>query len=187
MSAGTRSARVTILVLHSLDEWGCTWERSATTANMGQVKGHPLADWNNLDRYRWPDPDDPAFYDGMEQRFAGGDGKYIMTSIFMLLFERMHSLHGFENTLIDLIQERKRMEMLADRILEFDLAIIANISRRFPGMIHGFNFTDDWGTQQALIIRPDLWQDFFQAAIHPPVRRHARCRVACLDAFLRQG
>ena len=148
--------------LHSLDEWGCTWERSASTANMGQVKGHPLANWGDLDRYRWPDPNDPAFYTGMEQRFAGSDGKYVMTSIFMLLFERMHSLHGFENTLTDLILERERMEMLADRIVAFDLAIIANISSRFPGMIHGFNFTDDWGTQQALIIRPDLWQDFFK-------------------------
>ena len=148
--------------LRTLDEWGCTWERSATTANMGQVKGHPLADWRSLDHYRWPDPDDPAFYTGMEQRFAGSDGKYVMTSIFMLLFERMHALHGFENTLTGLILERERMEMLADRILEFDLAIIANIARRFPGQIHGFNFTDDWGTQQALIVRPSLWRDFFQ-------------------------
>lgn len=159
--------------LRTLDEWGCAWERSSTTANMGQVKGHPLEDWRSLDHYRWPDPDNPAFYTGMEERFAGSDGKYVMTSIFMLLFERMHSLHGFENTLTDLILERERVEMLADRIVDFDLAIIANISRRFPGMIHGFNFTDDWGTQQALIIRPDLWRDFFKprytrlfAAIH---------------------
>jgi len=39
-------------------------------------------------------------------------------------------------------------------------------------MIHGFNFTDDWGTQQALIIRL-LSAGFFQAALHPPVRRHS--------------
>jgi uroporphyrinogen decarboxylase len=148
--------------LHTLDEWGCTWERSADTANMGQVKGHPLLDWKALEHYRWPDPDNPAFFTGMEERFRGSEGKYVSTGIFMLLFERMHSLHGFENTLTDLVLERERMELLADRIVEFDLRMIENISSRFPGQIHGLNFSDDWGTQQALIIRPGLWKDFFQ-------------------------
>jgi uroporphyrinogen decarboxylase len=145
----------------TLDEWGCLWARSVC-ANMGQVKGHPLADWRALDRFRWPDPDDPALYEGMEARFRGADGKYVMTGIFMLLFERLHALHGFENTLADLLLESERVEMLADRIVAFDLAIIDNISRRFRGQIHGFGFTDDWGTQQNLFIKPLLWDQFFK-------------------------
>jgi hypothetical protein len=80
----------------------------------------------------------------------------------MLLFERMPALCGFENTLVALRREREQIETLADRIVEFDLGIIENISSRFPGRIQGFNFTDDWGTQQALIINPNLWQEFFR-------------------------
>ncbi len=143
------------------DEWGCRWVRSEVS-NMGQVKGHPLADWRALDHFRWPDPDDPVFYDGMEDRFAGSDAKYVTTSIFMLLFERMHTLHGFENTLIDLYLARERIEMLADRIVSFNLGIIRNIAQRFPGRIHGLCFTDDWGTQQDVFIRPQLWDEFFK-------------------------
>jgi uroporphyrinogen decarboxylase len=151
------------LCLHeTTDEWGCLWVRSEV-ANMGQVKGHPLADWRALDHFPWPDPDNPAFYEGMEDRFAGSNGKYVRTSIFMLLFERMYALHGFENTLADLYLERKRMEMLADRIVEFDLGIIRNIAWRFPGRIHGLKFSDDWGTEQATFISPQLWDDFFKA------------------------
>ena len=149
-------------LLHTVDEWGCTWERNALTQNMGQVKGHPLENWSALDRYRWPDPDDPAFYRGMEGRFANSDGKYIITDIFMLLFERMHSLHGFENTLSDLYLEYERMEWLADRIVQIDLALIANISSRFRGSIHAMGFTDDWGTQQNVIVKPQLWKEFFK-------------------------
>jgi uroporphyrinogen decarboxylase len=145
----------------TLDEWGCTWVRSEF-ANMGQVKGYPLLDWSALDHYRWLDPDDPAFYEGMDSRFEGSEGKYIVSGIFMLLFERMHTLHGFENTLTDLALERERIEMLADRIIEIDLGIIENIARRFPGQIHGFSFTDDWGTQQSIFIRPALWDEFFK-------------------------
>ena len=145
----------------TLDEWGCTWVRSEAK-NMGQVKGHPLLDWAALDRFRWPNADDPAFYTGMDARFEGSDGKYIVTSIFMLLFERMHALHGFENTLTDLVLEPERSRMLADRIVEFDLGIMANIHRRFPGRIHGFTFTDDWGTELATFINPRRWDEFFK-------------------------
>jgi uroporphyrinogen decarboxylase len=184
--------------LSTVDEWGCTWERTAGTANMGQVKGHPLENWKSLDHFRWPDPDDPAFYTGMERGFQGSAGKYIQTGIFMLLFERMHALHGFENTLTDLLLERERMEMLADRIVEYDLRIIANIAARFPGQIHGLNFSDDWGTQQALIVRPRLWVDFFKprytrlfAAIHAAgwhVWMHSCGKVnAILESLLEAG
>jgi uroporphyrinogen decarboxylase len=143
------------------DEWNCVWVRSEER-NMGQVKGHPLADWSALDAFRWPDGDDPGFYEGMEARFEGSNGKYVLTSIFMLLFERMHTLHGFENTLTDLYVDRPRIEMLADRIVEFDLQIIDNVARRFPGLIHGLSFTDDWGTELATFVNPKLWDDFFK-------------------------
>jgi hypothetical protein len=145
----------------SLDEWDCLWVRSGID-NMGQVKGHPLEDWSALAHYRWPDPDDPAFYTGMEQQFEGSEGKYITTGIFMLLFERMHALHGFQNVLEDLYMERERIEMLADRIVDFDLRIIANISSRFPGLIQGFTYSDDWGTQLDTFISPKMWKEFFQ-------------------------
>ena len=168
---GTGDAR-----LHeTTDEWGCRWVRSGV-ANMGQVKGHPLADWAAWDSFRWPDPDDAAFYEGMEDRFVGSHGKYVTTGIFMLLFERMQALHGFENTLADLYLERKHMEKLADGIVEFDLGIIRNIGRRFPGRIHGLKFTDDWGTELATFINPQLWDDFFKPRY-----------VRVLDAIHEQG
>lgn len=145
----------------TIDEWGCLWMRSGVT-NIGQVKGHPLADWSSLEHFRWPNPDDPALYDVMEDRFTGSNDKYIMTGIFMLLFERMYALHGFENTLADLYLERKNIENLADRIVEFNLRVVENISQRFPNSIHGLHFIDDWGTEQATFIKPELWNEFFR-------------------------
>lgn len=144
----------------TLDEWGCLWVRSETQ-NMGQVKGHPLESWDAAASYRWPDPRNAVLYDGMEARFEGSDGKYRMTDIFMLLFERMHSLRGFQNTLIDLALEQDQAEELADRIVDFDLGIIEEVSRRFPGMIDALSFTDDWGTESSLFIDPTLWREFF--------------------------
>ncbi len=145
----------------TVDEWGCLWVRSEIN-NMGQIKAHPIERWDRLAEFAWPDPDNPAFYEGMEGRFAGLEGKYLLTDIFMLLFERMQALRGYENCLTDFYEHPDQANMLADRIVEFDLGIIRNISQRFPGRIHGMAFTEDWGTQQSLMIHPRLWRKFFK-------------------------
>jgi len=143
------------------DEWHCLWVRSQV-ANMGQVKGHPIEDWSAADSYAWPDPQDPAYYDGMEERFKGSEGLYVTTSIFMLLFERMHSLRGMTDVLTELHTDPGRMAFLADQIVDFDVKVIENIGQRFPGRIHGFTFTDDWGTELATFVSPRMWRSFFQ-------------------------
>lgn len=155
IGTGDKSKRET------LDEWGCLWARTEQD-NMGQVKGHPLLDWSALKGFRWPDPDDPALYEGMGERLEDTGGKYVLTGIFMLLFERLHSLRGFENTLTDLYLETERIEVLADRIVDYDIAIIRNIASLSAGKIHGLSFTDDWGTERATFVSPALWDEFFR-------------------------
>jgi len=131
--------------------------------------------------YEWPDGDNPAFFEGVEDRFEGHEGQYTTTSIFMLIFERMHSLCGFEKVLTDLYTDRARMEMLVDRIVEFDLKVISNLSRIAKGRIDGFSFTDDWGTERKLFIRPELWREFFK----PRYRRiFDACHAAGWDVWM---
>ena len=43
------------------DEWGCVWEHTAVK-NMGQVKGHPLANAADLDSLPVPDYSDDSRY-----------------------------------------------------------------------------------------------------------------------------
>ena len=146
----------------TLDEWGCTWSRSEV-ANMGLVTGHPLDDWKKIKNFKFPNPDDPAFWEGLEVKSQTLDtDKYIKTSIFMVFFERLHSLRGFENVMLDFYLEREKLEALADYIVEFDIGIIRNMSQRFPGLIDGISFTDDWGTEQAAFISVELFDDFFK-------------------------
>ena len=145
----------------TLDEWGCTWSRSEVK-NMGQVTGHPLDEWSKLKDYKFPNPCYPVFWEGIEERSRIIDAsKYIKTGIFMVLFERLHALRGFENVMLDLYIERENLEALADRIVEFDIGIIKNTAIRFPGLIDGISFTDDWGTEQAAFISTELFDEVF--------------------------
>ena len=119
-------------VAEGADEWGCIWTQT-DVHNMGQVKMHPLEDICHLDRHPFPDYTDdsryaqvPAALDAHER-----EGKYITGGIFMVLFERMHSLHGFENTLVDLYADRPAMEALADHVADVHITLVNEIARRF--------------------------------------------------------
>ncbi|UCF98343.1 MAG: hypothetical protein JSV89_02125 [Spirochaetaceae bacterium] len=143
------------------DEWGCVWTRTSVK-NMGQVKGHPLAEIGAIDHYRWPDPDNPRFYAGMDRMLPGSNDKYVLTGIFMLLFERIHSLRGFENTMVDLLERPKLFNRIADNVEAFGIGVIKNLADRFGNTIHGFTFTDDWGTERGLLIHPEMWRRVFK-------------------------
>ncbi|MDR0656860.1 MAG: hypothetical protein LBG22_11145, partial [Treponema sp.] len=155
IGTGDRSKRETV------DEWGCTWGRSEV-ANMGLVIKHPLADWATLANYEFPDPDNVVFYAGMEEKAKNLGDKYVVTGIFMVLFERLHSLRGFEGLMLDFYMEPDKLAALTDRIVEFDVGVINNISRRFPGLIDGIRFTDDWGTELNAFISRELFDEFFK-------------------------
>lgn len=144
------------------DEWGCVWRHTAVP-NMGQVAVNPLQDIRGLDRHPMPDYADDSRYVEVEAALqkADSEGKYITAGIFMVLFERMHTLHGFAETLQDLYLDRPAMEALADRIMAVHVTFVREVARRFPGRVHAWNMTDDWGTQQAAFISFSMWMDFF--------------------------
>jgi hypothetical protein len=146
------------------DHFGCVWDKTEMH-NMGQVKGHPLANGAAaLRAYEWPDPDNPAYYQKIPAKMAErvADGKYVKVGIFMLLFERMHSLRGFEETLTDLYLEPAFAAELADRLVAFNIRVLRNVaSAAGAANIHGLGFTDDWGTQQACFVSPDKFRAFF--------------------------
>ncbi len=145
------------------DEWGCVWDKTEMK-NMGQVKGHPLpAIPDDLLATRWPDyRDDSRWLDAPAalERYEG-QGKYVVSGIFMVLFERMHSLHGFEDTLADLRLDRPAMERLADHIVEVHLTNVRELHRRFGNRVHGISMSDDWGTQTGAFVSAGMWMDFF--------------------------
>ncbi len=91
------------------DIWGCRWERTEM-ANMGQVKGHPMAGPDDLAHLRVPDYTDDRRYAGAEEalRQAEAEGRYIVSGIFMVLVERMESLLGFENLFAGVLDDEQR-------------------------------------------------------------------------------
>jgi len=144
------------------DEWGCIWGQT-DVKNMGQVIGHPIKDLKGVHNMKCPDYTDDSRYVDWEEglRKAEADGKYTSAGIFFVLFERMHGLHGFEDTLADLYLNRPAMEIMADKITDAHVTLVKEVGRRFPGRIDAWSMTDDWGTQQAAFVSYEFWREFF--------------------------
>ena len=143
------------------DEWGCIW-RKLDPGVVGQVIDHPLADWSAFERYRWPDPHAYWRYDlpALTARVARArrDGKYLVAYAGNV-FELMQWLRGYGQLLVDLVADPSKARALAERVAAYCLGTIEEWLR-LDGDAIAFN--DDWGTQQALMIRPSLWREVFR-------------------------
>ncbi|MBI5725710.1 MAG: hypothetical protein HZA50_17255 [Planctomycetes bacterium] len=150
----------------TLDQWMCRWAKT-DTPNMGQIKGHPLEDFSAMKDYPWPDGNDGRRYTDVDKGLREIDAdpaqkdKYRITSIFMLLWERMEALHGLENCMVDMMENTPQINELADRITEYDIAYIRNMKRIAGGRIDAFNASEDWGTELDLMVSPELFRGFF--------------------------
>ncbi len=144
------------------DEWGTRWAHAAGGVGATPI-GVPLEDWSELDEYlahRTPDPSLPGRLDGaLPALRLHGETRYFDGRTNMALFERLHCLHGMEKTLEDLYASPRETGRLLDALTEYYLGIIQAWAR-LPN-VDAVYLTDDWGTQSALMIAPDMWRRFF--------------------------
>ncbi len=148
--------------LRYMDEWGCIWEQSQINPNMGQVVVHPLADINNIKHYEFPATN-------IEQKFIpvstqinmikSYGNKFIFGHLGNLLWERLHFLRGMDNLMMDLYLNPEVVEFLGDKIIEIHCKEL-RLYKKYG--VDGVAFCDDWGTQRALLISPELWRKFFK-------------------------
>jgi uroporphyrinogen decarboxylase len=140
------------------DAFGCVWQVGEPGV-VGEVKEHPLSDWSKLDTYELP----WELLEGAD--FSRVDAHCKVTDRFVLAgtearpFERMQFLRGTEKLFMDLAWGEKALFELRDRLHEF---FLDEIRRWCKTEVDGISFMDDWGSQQSLLISPDMWRDIFK-------------------------
>ena len=138
------------------DEWGCTWANHVDGI-LGQVVGHPLADWSRFKGYKFPAHTSPEQIEAFQKRLTAKHETHVLGGDFNL-FERMQWLRGYEQVLIDIATGTPEAYELRDALTEW-------AAEEFRTWVttesDGISLSDDWGTQTALMIRPDQWRRFF--------------------------
>jgi hypothetical protein len=138
-------------------EWGFTWERMDET--MGQPRSFLLKDWEYLPTLQIPDPTASWRFAGVPEFARQYLDRYRMASLGLSGFTTMFCLRGFGQLMEDLVLAPPRVDALADVVFNFEEALIAELPQ------FGFDAValfDDWGTQEGLLISPDMWRQFFK-------------------------
>lgn len=135
------------------DWWGAGW---ATDTEGYWHAFSPLTDNSPLDRHPWPDPDAPGLLADAERSIAArGADRFIVPNFGFALFERAWSLRGFDQLLMDLVDQPDQVAELLDRITVIQTAL----ARRFVALgVDGGYFGDDYGAQRGLLFSPVLWR-----------------------------
>ncbi len=141
-----------------VNEWGYEL-KSLDDGTMGQV-GEPIfPTWDALAGFEWPTLRAEERLAGLEELKRTAGGRYLLGSLFISGFTVYTFLRGFENAMIDLVTRDEEAGRLLDRIFGFETRLIELAAE---AGLHGVHFADDWGTQDGLIISPDLWHELFR-------------------------
>nr|MDO8133957.1 uroporphyrinogen decarboxylase family protein [Candidatus Njordarchaeum guaymaensis] len=156
------------------DKWGCVW-KNVNPGLLGRIIEHPLKDLGKLDSYELPDPTELVNFELVKKVVdnAEKEGKYVLGDGDNF-FERIHWLHGFEDTLFDIAVGRKELNILVGRLLKFKIDFIGYW---LDAGIDGLYCLDDWGTMKGLMISPGRWRELFKPCykqMFHEVRKRAR-------------
>lgn len=146
-----------------LDEYNNLWGRMThDTTGGGEVLEGALESWDDLGSYKIPDIDD-------EKRFAKAHlsvepykERFILGALPGCTFAIMRNIRKMENFLEDVILEEENVLKLQDMVTDK----LVNMVDLYGSMkcVDGIFFCEDWGTQDRLLISPNMWRKIFKPA-----------------------
>ncbi len=140
------------------DSWGCEFH-VAEDGRIGEVRYPMLADWSALDGFEPPwNLVDPVDLSGFDAGCGRTDG-FVLAGTDVRPFERVQFLRGTENVFLDLGSGSPELERLLAMIHAFNLR---EIDLWAGTAADGIYFSDDWGSQQALLVSPGMWRRVFK-------------------------
>lgn len=147
------SVQGTYLAGEHIDAWGCV--RSNVKTGMDAiVTGHPAPTRKDVRTLRIPDKDD-----GMPHGF---------------MYLRLADLRGFDEIMIDFAEEPPELQILIDKVLEYNLRQAKKRLEELKEKEQIVYFGDDLGMQNSLPISPAKWRKYLKpcyAKIYQPFRR----------------
>ncbi len=168
---------------HYMDEWGvlrhCPPGGLYFDLHKSPFEGDVTVD--DLEKHRWPDPDDPGRVRGLGERARRlrNDTDYaVVLNLGATLLHTSQYLRGFEGWFMDLILQPEFMHRLLDKILDVHLRTIRNIFEAIGDTADVVYFGDDLATDTGPMISLEHYREFLK----PRFMRLVACARQYTDA-----
>ncbi len=117
----------------------------------------------DIDNFDFPDPHAAGRFDIARQLYERyKDDHVIVADLETAIFETSWYLVGLEKLLMDMMMQAEYVNELFDRVMEVNLAIGKELVAMGADMVWA---GDDFGSQNGMLISPDLWRQYFKPRI----------------------
>ena len=95
-----------------------------------------------------------------QQEAARAQGKLSLTMVPVGNFELLRNLMGFENCLMNLLEEPEMIQEIVDMIVDYRMECFEQICENLhPDILF---IHDDWGSKKSMFMSPDTWREIFK-------------------------
>ncbi len=147
------------------DEWGIGWKMPKTGGLYYDMFDHPLkgeATKSDVDHYPWPDPVDPARFQGLRERarYAAEVEKkgVIIGGLCAGIMEMAAWMRGFEDYFRDFSSNTEFMEYFLDKIVELKMAYWEKALAEAGEFADAVVEADDMAGQNNMLISPNTYR-----------------------------
>ncbi|MHB0875483.1 MAG: uroporphyrinogen decarboxylase family protein [Anaerolineae bacterium] len=140
------------------DAWGVGW-RTTLAEFVPFPKVNPLPDLDRLADFRFPNPGDLTVGEEMRATLARTDRQrlFVTGNLTYFLFERAWALTGMDACLLAFHTHPCEMQALMRRIADYNIAVF---DRYLELGVDAVGFSEDLGTQKALLMSPRTFRQF---------------------------
>jgi hypothetical protein len=139
-----------------IDEWGCFFS-NPQEGMIGIIQEPLINEWDDLTHFQ--PPEEIVELDKEQiNAFCRNTDSFVLAGTVTRPFERLQFIRTMEKALTDLLEQPPELFDLIDQIHSLyckEVEVWANTE------IDGLSLMDDWGTQQGLIVSPEIFQDLF--------------------------
>ncbi len=144
-----------------IDEWGCVFN-NVHDGIIGEVKNPIIEDLADIDKFQAPYDVLPKDYDKAREfvnKFCASSDKFVFGSCCPRPWERIQFILGTENAMIDVMLYEEEFKKLLKIIHDF---YVKELEFWASTDVDVLMFMDDWGSQNQLLMRPEMWSDIFK-------------------------
>jgi uroporphyrinogen decarboxylase len=148
-----------------VDEWGTRWKKPPGSPYWDPV-GHPLkrATIEDLEKYPWPDPDDPGRTEGLREEAKrlreSTNYAIVADGPFLGIFEASWvCLCGPEKFFTDLVLDKPFVRALFDKIIDIQIRIMKHYLEAVGDLIDVIIVGDDLGGENGPLISPAMYRE----------------------------